>query len=111
MPRPYSQDLRVRLIGAVEAGASARLAARLFGVSASTAVKWVARRRRTGSVAAPPMGGSFRSPLDDHEAWILALVNEAGPDLGGSPQPAARTSRAGGDRIDLAVLRAPRDQR
>ncbi len=39
MPRPYSQDLRVRLIGAVEAGASARLAARLFGVSASTAVK------------------------------------------------------------------------
>ena len=80
MPRPYSQDLRVRLIGAVEVGASARLAARLFGVSASTAVKWVARRRRTGSVAAPPMGGSFRSPLDDHEAWILALVNEQ-PDL------------------------------
>ena len=80
MPRPYSQDLRVRLIGAVEAGASARSAARLFGVSASTAVKWVARWRRTGSVAALPMGGSFRSPLDDHEAWILALVNER-PDL------------------------------
>ncbi len=75
MPRPYSQDLRVRLIGAVEAGASARSAARLFGVSASTAVKWVARWRRTGSVAALPMGGSFRSPLDDHEAWILALVD------------------------------------
>ena len=80
MPRPYSQDLRVRLIGAVEAGASARSAACLFGVSASTAVKWVARWRRTGSVAALPMGGSFRSPLDDHEAWILALVNEQ-PDL------------------------------
>ena len=80
MPRPYSQDLRVRLIGAVEAGASARSAACLFGVSASTAVKWVARWRRTGSVAALPMGGSFRSPLDDHEAWILALVNEE-PDL------------------------------
>ena len=60
MPRPYSQDLRVRLIGAVEAGASARSAARLFGVSASTAVKWVALWRLTGSVAALPMGGSFR---------------------------------------------------
>ena len=43
MPGPYSQDLRVRLIGAVEAGASARSAAQVFGVSASTAVKWVAR--------------------------------------------------------------------
>ena len=80
MPGPYSQDLRVRLIATVEAGASARSAARLFDVSASTAVKWVARWRRTGSVAALPMGGSFRSPLDDHEAWILALVNER-PDL------------------------------
>ena len=80
MPGPYSQDLRVRLIGAVEAGASARSAAQVFGVSASTAVKWVARWRRTGSVAALAMGGSFRSPLDDHAAWILALVNEQ-PDL------------------------------
>ncbi len=80
MNGPYSQDLRVRLIATVEAGASARSAARLFDVSASTAVKWVARWRRTGSVAALPMGGSFRSPLDDHEAWILALVNEQ-PDL------------------------------
>ena len=88
MPRPYSQDLRVRLIGAVETGASARSAARLFDVSASTAVKWVARWRRTGSVAALPMGGSFRSPLDDHAAWILALVNEQ-PDL------TLRTSAAG----------------
>ncbi len=80
MPAPYSQDLRVRLIGAVEAGASARSAGRVFGVSASTAVKWVARWRRTGSVAAMAMGGSFRSPLDDHEAWILALLSER-PDL------------------------------
>ncbi len=80
MPGPYSQDLRVRLIGAVESGSSARAAARVFDVSASTAVKWVARWRRTGSVAALPMGGSFCSPLDEHGAWILALV-DGEPDL------------------------------
>ena len=52
MATPYSQDLRERVIGAVEAGQSARAAARVFGVSASTAVKWVRRWRRPGSVAA-----------------------------------------------------------
>ncbi len=41
MPRAYSKDLRVRVIGLVAAGASAREATRQFEVSASTAIKWV----------------------------------------------------------------------
>ena len=41
MPKPYSQDLRDRVIGAVEGGSSARAAGRLFGVSESVAIKWV----------------------------------------------------------------------
>ena len=80
MPRPYSQDLRERVVGAVEAGSSARAAARLFGVSASTAVKWVQRWRRTGSVAAKRMGGYKRSLLDAHAEVLLGLVAER-PDL------------------------------
>ena len=80
MPRPYSQDLRVRMVGAVDAGMSARAAARVFGVSASTAVKWVQRWRRTGSVAAKRMGGYRRSPLDAHADLLLGLVAER-PDL------------------------------
>lgn len=51
----YSLDLRERLIDAVDAGGSARAAARRFQVSASTAVKWVQRKRETGSVKAKPM--------------------------------------------------------
>ncbi len=74
MPRPYSQDLRDRVIGAVEAGSSARAAARVFGVSASTAVQWVQRWRRTGSAAAKRMGGYGRSPLDDHAELVLGLI-------------------------------------
>jgi len=48
MPRAYSVDPRQRLIEAVEAGSSARAAARRLQVSASTAVKWLQRKRERG---------------------------------------------------------------
>ena len=80
MPKPYSQDLRDRVIGAVDGGMSARAAGRLFGVSESVAVKWVARWRRTGSASAKPMGGYKRSPLDTHADVLLALIAKQ-PDL------------------------------
>ena len=64
----------------VEAGSSARAAGRVFGVSESTAVKWVQRWRRTGTVAAKWMGGYARSPLEDHAALVLGFIAER-PDL------------------------------
>ena len=80
MARAYSEDLRGRVIAAVEAGQSARQAARLFLVSPSTAIKWVQRWRRSGSFAATLVGGRRRSPLDHHAGYLLALVGEQ-PDL------------------------------
>ncbi len=80
MPRPYTRDLRVRVIGAVKRGSSARSAGRLFGVSDSVAIEWVQRRRRTGSVAAKRMGGYRRSPLDAHGDVLLSLLADR-PDL------------------------------
>lgn len=79
MPRSYSGDLRERVIRAVEAGSSRRGAAARFGVSASSAIKWVARWRRTGEVAAKALGGS-RSVLEDHAGKLLGLIAEQ-PDL------------------------------
>ena len=79
MPKPYSRDLRERVVRAVEAGASCHEAAAAFEVGVSSAIRWVARWRRTGSVAAKPMGGK-RSPLDAHKEWLLALI-AAEPDL------------------------------
>jgi transposase len=79
MPRPYSDDLRERVIEAVEAGASRREAAESFNLSASSAVKWLQRWRDTGSARAKPGGGST-SPLEKHAEWLLALVGEQ-PDL------------------------------
>ena len=73
MPGPYSEDLRVRLIEAVKAGASARAAGRTFLVAASTAVTWVKAWRQSGRTAAKPMGGGS-SPLERHASWLLAQV-------------------------------------
>ena len=79
MPRPYSDELRERVIEAVEAGASRREAAENFELSASSAVKWLQRWRDTGSARAKPSGGST-SPLEEHAKQLLALVAKQ-PDL------------------------------
>src|SRR3981189_1597356 len=62
MPKPYSDDLRERVIEAVEAGASRREAAESFNLCPSSAVKWLQRWRDTGSAKSKPTGGS-RSPF------------------------------------------------
>ena len=80
MARAYSEDLRVRLVGLVESGTSARSAAKLFEVSASTAVKWMQRWRRERSVAPNPVRGHRRARLNGHSDWLLELI-ETKPDL------------------------------
>lgn len=75
MPAPYSEDLRVRLIEAVKAGASARGAAQTFLVAASTAITWVREWRENGRTTAKPMGGGT-SPLEPHAEWLLSQVAE-----------------------------------
>ena len=75
MPQSYSGDLRERVIGTVEAGASRREAADLFEISISSAIRWVQRWREDGSSEPKPRGGS-RSVLEDYAERILALVAE-----------------------------------
>ena len=81
MTKPLSNDLRERLVSAVDSGLSRRSAARRFGVAASTAIKWVNRWRRTGDVGPRPQGGDHRSHrIEAHAEEILALVDET-PDI------------------------------
>jgi transposase len=79
MTKPYSADLRVRVVEAVDEGATRQEAAERFGVSVSSAVRWHQVWRHEGTIEAKPYGGS-RSPLEDHAAEILALIEEQ-PDL------------------------------
>lgn len=79
MPKPYSVDIRARVIARVEAGASRREAAEHFEISASAAVKWVKLFEQTGRCAAKRFGGST-SPLEKHADFLLRLIEEQ-PDL------------------------------
>jgi transposase len=74
MTAPLSQDLRRRLVRAVEAGASAREAAARFEVSASAAIKLVRRVRETGSTAPARIGGSRKPLLAGHEDLLRELT-------------------------------------
>ena len=79
MPKPYSQDLRMRVVEAVDGGASRREAAELYGISPSVVVIWMQRWEETGSIGAKPSGGSI-SPLDEHAEFLLGLTVER-PDI------------------------------
>ena len=80
MARPYSLDLRERVTGYMLGGATSREAAARFGVSVSAAVKWMQRRRATGSLAPGRVGGRRPLVLAAERAWLLARIVEK-PDL------------------------------
>ena len=61
MARTLSEDLRGRVIAAVEGGASRRAAAERFGVGVATAIRWMRVFRATGATSAQPKGGDLRS--------------------------------------------------
>ena len=78
MGRPYSNDLRERVVGAVEQGGmSLHQAAVHFGVAISTAINWVKRFRQTASVAPARMGGSKPRTLSgEHRDWLIARCRD-----------------------------------
>jgi transposase len=80
MARPYSRDLRDRVVAAVASGRTCRATAALFGVSVASVVKWSQRWRATGSAAAKPMGGRRPLRLASEREWLLVRIAEK-PDL------------------------------
>ena len=77
MPKPYSQDLRDRVIDAVERGEmSRRAAARRYEISESVAIKWLERVERHGSREPIGHGGHRASKLMPHRAFLEAARAE-----------------------------------
>jgi len=74
--RPYSQDLRRRVVASVASGRTCRATAARFGVSVASVVKWSQRRRATGSAAAKPMGGWRPLRLTGEREWLLVRIAE-----------------------------------
>lgn len=110
MGRPYSQDLRERVVEAA-ATTSRRQAAARFGVGVATSIRWMAALTMTGTAAARPQG---RAPL---EARSVRGV-PARPDRrkgrhhpGGGAGPASGRARSDGRaRHPLDVPRRARSQ-
>jgi transposase len=80
MARPYSLDLRERVVARVVSGRPVREVASTFGVSVSSVVKWSQRFRTSGSAAAKPMGGRRPYVLAEEREWLLGRIGEK-PDL------------------------------
>jgi len=76
-----SMDLRVRVLSAIDDGLSCRASARRFGVSPSTALRWCAQRRATGSVAPKPRGGDMRSHRVEERGDDILAIREVGKDI------------------------------
>lgn len=80
MPAAYSQDLRLRVVEAVQSGMAYEEVSRRFRVSNSSILRWVRRLRESGSFAAYPIGGKKPFVLADEKDWLLRRL-EANPDL------------------------------
>lgn len=76
MAGAYGFDLRRRVVEAIDGGMSARAAASRFSVGISTAISWHRQWREHGTLEPGRQGQPKGSKLDDHEAFILALVEE-----------------------------------
>jgi transposase len=80
MARAYSDDLRRRVVEAVEGGASCRVAAARYRVSVSFVVKLMQRWRAAATVTAKPVGGQRPYRLAGHAELVQRLVTGR-PDL------------------------------
>src|SRR5580692_3371608 len=77
MGKPYSVDLRRRVVAAIEAGMSRNQAAKQFGVAISTAIGWMQRVEETGSVEPGQMGGHKPKAISGgHAVWMSQRIKD-----------------------------------
>ena len=81
MARSLSQDLRSRVIAAVDSGMSRRAAAERFGVGIATAIRWLRDWRVHGRATARPRGGDLRSHRIEAFAAVILAALEAEVDI------------------------------
>jgi transposase len=81
MAKYLSEDLRIRVIVAVAGGMSRNAAARRFGVSIASAVRWMAAYLQTGQTAAKPRGGDRRSGRIEAQSDLLMQAIAETPDI------------------------------
>jgi transposase len=79
--KPYSKDLRIRVLAAVDRGVPREEVARTFSVSAPTIKRWLKRRRETGDVEAKPIPGRPSVKGAALKGWLPSHLRENDDDL------------------------------
>ena len=102
MPKPLSFDLRSRVLAAVDGGLSCRQAAKRFGVSAASAIRWAALRRSGGDARPKPQGGDRLSHRTEAHAGLIRAALDEVPDI---TLPELKARLAGqGAQVSVAAL-------
>ena len=78
--KPYSKDLRSRVLAAVDAGRPREEVARTFSVSTPSIKRWLKRRRETGDVEPKPIPGRLPRKGKMLRQWLPKQL-EANHDL------------------------------
>ena len=78
--KPYSKDLRLRVLAAVDAGTPREQVAKTFSVSMPTIKRWLKRRRETGDVEPKPIPGRPSRKGVILQSWLPKHL-EANDDL------------------------------
>jgi transposase len=77
MGKPYSMDLRERVVAAIEGGETTHQAAARFAIGIATAGAWARLKRATGDVRPAKQGKPKGAVLDAHADFILGVLAEA----------------------------------
>jgi transposase len=76
MGKPYSDDLRERVVAAIESGYTRKEVADLFNMALSTVGGFIRRKRETGNVSPDKFGGYKTFLLEPHADLVKELVAE-----------------------------------
>jgi transposase len=71
--KPYSMDLRERIVNAIENGSSVRKVAERFAVGKNFVQKLITQKRTTGHIVPGKQGGTATSPVMEYKDHLLAI--------------------------------------
>jgi transposase len=74
--KPYSKDLRLRVLAAVDAGSPREEVAKTFSVSVPTIKRWLRRRRETGDVEPKAIPGRPSRKGAMLQSWLPQQLEE-----------------------------------
>lgn len=77
MARPYSEDLRCRVVAMVLAGGTVRSVGDRFDIAPSTVVRWMSLYRSQGDTRPGKFGGHRPRVLEPHRDFVVAQFSSS----------------------------------